>query len=300
MAVRSVALLAVLAAAAAADVPPLPFTRGLLVTDPMMSGDDVLVLQGLLVRSPAVPPYLAPTGQYDPPTAAAVGRFQRASGLLGPGLPTVLGQVDNATARAVLGRLSDDGYADEPGPLPPGVLYKVHVPVHRNRSIETTATLYSANGTALETMVVRTHGQNHPGTDVQLNQFTAAGVTPTGLAEFDLQSPEDDPKSFGPYPVNRFVRGLRGNMAIAGVGGAPTFVSDIRDGLLLHTGEWAGWNTSMPMPNSHGCVHSWPQSIKRVWEILTGDLGVEVRQNTNGRLPYPYRPQGLVSVELVG
>lgn len=27
---------------------------------------------------------------------------------------------------------------------------------------------------------------------------------------FDLNSPEDDPKSFGPYPVNRAVQGLRG------------------------------------------------------------------------------------------
>jgi hypothetical protein len=38
--------------------------------------------------------------------------------------------------------------------------------------------------------------------------------------------------------------------------------------------------------------------IKTVWTTLVG-LGVEVRPNTNGALPYPYKPQGLLSVELV-
>ena len=30
-----------------------------------------------------------------------------------------------------------------------------------------------------------------------------------GLTEFDLNSPEDEPKLFGPYPVNRAVQGLK-------------------------------------------------------------------------------------------
>lgn len=40
-----------------------------------------------------------------------------------------------------------------------------------------------------------------------------------------------------------------------------------------------------------------PASIESVWNILVGKLGVEVRPNTDGALPYPYRPQGLLSVE---
>jgi hypothetical protein len=42
-----------------------------------------------------------------------------------------------------------------------------------------------------------------------------------------------DPVSFGPYPVNRFVQGLEGNMKVV--------ISDIRDGILQHTGEWPNW-----------------------------------------------------------
>jgi len=33
----------------------------------------------------------------------------------------------------------------------------------------------------------------------------------TGLVEIDLNSPEPDPTLYGPWPVNRFVRGLDGN-----------------------------------------------------------------------------------------
>jgi hypothetical protein len=48
------------------------------------------------------------------------------------------------------------------------------------------------------------------------------------------------------------VQGLAGNLAVV-VQNSPTRM--IRDGLLMHTGEWPGWNTSMPMPNSHGCMN---------------------------------------------
>ena len=76
----------------------------------------------------------------------------------------------------------------------------------------------------------------------------------------------------------------------------------------MHTGEWDNWNTSMPMPNSHGCVHGHPgilplklqvilvEDIKLVWKILVS-LGVEIRPNTDGKLPYPYQPQGILSIE---
>jgi L,D-transpeptidase catalytic domain len=140
---------------------------------------------------------------------------------------------------------------------------------------------------------VRTHGQDHPDGSA-LNQLCGDGSTPTGRMSFDLNSPESNPKLFGPFPINRAIIGKQGNAAIRR--GNATFISDFRDGILLHTGEWAGWKPPMPMPNSHGCIHSWPQMIERVWKLLVG-LGVEVRPNTNGKLPYPYKPQGELSVE---
>ena len=120
--------------------------------------------------------------------------------------------------------------------------------------------------------------------------FSSDGNTPTGLMLFDLNSPEDDPKSFGPYPVNRAVQGIMGNSRF--------LVPGIRNGILMHTGEWPGWRPPMDMPNSEGCVHAWPHSIDTIWQLLV-KLGVQVRPNTDGKLPYPYQPQGILSVELV-
>lgn len=44
--------------------------------------------------------------------------------------------------------------------------------------------------------------------------MSLAGNTVTGLVEVDLNSPEPDPASYGPWPVNRFVHGLDGNAGI--------------------------------------------------------------------------------------
>ena len=52
----------------------------------------------------------------------------------------------------------------------------------------------------------------------------------------------------------------------------------------------------MPMPNSEGCVHAYPESVREIWRLLVERAGVEVRNNTDGRLPYPYVPQGLAAV----
>jgi hypothetical protein len=109
-----------------------------------------------------------------------------------------------------------------------------------------------------------------------LNEFSGDGATPTGLTELDLNSPEDDPAAFGPYPVNRAVVGLEGNsrLLITGTSDAP------RNGILVHTGNWTccGWTgPPAPMPNSLGCIHAYPESIKTIWNILTEKLGVKVR-----------------------
>ena len=180
---------------------------------------------------------------------------------------------------------------------------QVFVPVYRNRSIETTATLFDAHGASLFNFTVRTHGIVWGGNNTWpsfnssgwgLNQFGGSGNTPTGLSELDLNSPEDVPREFGPYPVNRATNGLQGNAKIV--------LSQIRDGILIHTGEWgkySPWAPPAPMPNSHGCIHTWPANVYNIWQLLVKQLGVKVRPNTNGKLPYPYKSHGLLSVQLM-
>ena len=120
-----------------------------------------------------------------------------------------------------------------------------------------------------------------------LNQFTHAGMTVTGLTEIDLNTKEGNSTLYGPYPVTRFVKGLKGNAAF--------LVPNIRNGILIHTGMWPNWVPGSQMPNSAGCVHTYPSYVKKIWETAIS-LGVAVRNNTNGKLPYPYKPQGVVSV----
>jgi hypothetical protein len=194
------------------------------------------------------------------------------------------------------------GHDDGAAPESLGYAYKVHIALpSANRSVEAVATLIAANGSALFSFTARLHGaEGYPvpswpswnNSDSGLNEFTGDGATPTGLAEFDLNSPETNASEFGPFPINRAVRGLKGNWAVLSVNNAST----LRSGILLHTGEWPGWAPPSPMPNSLGCIHAWPDSIERVWKMLVA-LGVEVRPNNNGALPYPYKPQGLLSVE---
>lgn len=275
---------------------PRPFSREL---QRGMSGTDVYILQNLLQR---LVPSLPATGFFGDETDSALQVFEASHSL------PLDGVLDSLTACEVLAELSADGYRDDGAPARSlGYLYKIHVPVFSNRSIETVATLLDADNTPLLTFTVRTHGmdstQTVPGAwpyfnnlDPGLNQFSDGGATPTGLSAVDLNTPESNATEFGPYPINRFVVGLRGNARWLMTNDAGTMV---RDGILLHTGNWSevGWAPPASMPNSLGCVHAWPQNIHAVWSILTSALGVQARPNTDGALPYPYKPQGLISVE---
>eukprot|EP01112_Ceratiomyxa_fruticulosa_P007793 TRINITY_DN2027_c0_g1_i2.p1 TRINITY_DN2027_c0_g1~~TRINITY_DN2027_c0_g1_i2.p1 ORF type:complete len:290 (-),score=60.66 TRINITY_DN2027_c0_g1_i2:111-980(-) len=259
---------------------PCPFTRVLSVQKPALNGDDVYIMQNLVKRSvPEIPTNFV----YDSETEACVSKLQSIFGLN----PT--GVFDQNTASKLLANNLADGYKDN-GTIPEGYLYKVHVPVYSNRSIETQATLYWNDGTILHQFTVRTEGQLDNATGVPLNELCNSGSTPTGLMTFDLNSPESDPIEYGPYPINRAVQGLEGNAFIV--------ISNIRDGILLHTGEWPNWTPKDPMPNSHGCIHGFPLDIKYVWQALV-ENGVVVRNNTFGQLPYPYKPQGILSIELL-
>lgn len=77
-------------------------------------------------------------------------------------------------------------------------------------------------------------------------------------------------------------------------------VPGIRDGLLLHTGNWTtadvDWKPTVDMPNSSGCVHGHPEDIERIYTLLTG-LGVVVHENPYSGKNYPYKPQGIAVVE---
>jgi len=213
--------------------------------------------------------------------------------------------LDAQSADLLLQLHSADGYKDSGFTAASmGYLYKIHIPVHYNRSVETMSTLYDANNNVIITFRTRTHGKRNDGTsapcpdfgngDVGLNEFTSSGATVTGLLEIDLNSPEPDPDLYGPWPINRFVRGLEGNSAF--------LQPNIRDGILLHTGNWTtsskAWDSSMDMPNSSGCVHGHPEDVQRIYNELV-KLVVKVNDNTYSGKNYPYKPQGLAVVERI-
>ncbi|EGC30978.1 hypothetical protein DICPUDRAFT_157221 [Dictyostelium purpureum] len=262
---------------------PCPFYRSLSLSSPVLSGGDIYILQNLLTRTKGLE-NLSLSSNFDSDTEMALGKFQSLNNLKSTGV------LDVETANLLLELNSADGYKDN-GQIPPGFLYKVHIPVYKNRSIETTATLYDADLNVLLQFTVRTHGQNNNATGLAQNEFCNSGNTPTGLMTFDLNSPEPDPTDFGPYPINRAVQGIAGNAFI--------IISNIRDGILMHTGEWPDWNPTLPMPNSHGCVHGHPTDIDAVQTILTEKLGIQIRNNTFTAVPYLHQPQGILSIELI-
>jgi len=295
----AILILALVACCLADDDMPPPFTRELYVTSPPMEGNDVVILQELVSRSPYVSP-VDMTGEYDAQTGSAVQKFQE-----GNNISPAKGVFDATTANALLALQSCDNYTDPGTPASQlgNYKYKIYVPVFNNRSWEHTAFLYDANNVMLHQFRVRTHGQDSTAASpwpsysntVGLNMFTSNGNTPTGLAECDLNSPEPNATLYGPFPVNRVINGIDGNAA---------FILDktqpIRSGILLHTGLWpAPWTPYMDMPNSDGCLHAHPKDIETIWQKLVS-IGVEVRDNPFGEIPYPFTPQGVIAIEQVG
>ena len=270
------------------DEMPQPFSRELRLQTPPETGKDVIILQNLLQRHPSTV-YVIVTSQYDVQTAEAVKLFQRDMELPANGVFCM------KTALKVLEHLLDDGFKDD-RKVPAGYSFKLYVPVHKNRNIETVAMLLDQNSNAIFNFTVRAHGRtNEEG--IAINQLSRDGNTPTGLSTFDLNSKEPYPKLFGPYPVLRVVKGLKGNSAIGFE--KETLLSNYRSGILLHTGKWQGWEPSKPMPNSLGCMHCSPDDMKKLVDILVKKLKVKVNENPFGKLPYPYKPQGLIAIEQI-
>eukprot|EP01040_Poterioochromonas_malhamensis_P004707 gene4707-5043_t len=298
--VRFFQLLSLIASLACifASMPP-PFTRELKVTSPYQTGNDVLIAQTLLKRDDAVDKNLVADGIFGSQSATAVMNFQAAVGLKSTGV------LDEVSAQKLLDLHSADGYKDSGFTAESmGYLYKFHIPVHKNRSIETDATLFDAKGNVLLKFRVRTHGHRGDGTtqawpdfgdgDIGLTELASSGNTVTGLVEMDLNSPEPDPDLYGPWPINRIVRGLDGNAAL--------LLPNIRDGILIHTGNWTTstqvWDESKDMPNSSGCIHGHPTDVENIYNILVG-LGVKVNDNTYSGKNYPYKAQGVGVIELI-
>ena len=198
---------------------PAPFYRELYLADPVLTGNDITILQTLLNREKAVGGVLTVNGKFDVETEAASKAFQDANSLKSTGV------IDSSSASLLLTLYEADGYKDSGFTAASmGYLYKFHIPVHTNRSIETYATLYDKDNNKLLTFRARTHGYRDDDTspvwpdfgtgDVGVNQFVDDGNTVTGLIEMDLNTPEPNPTVYGPWPVNRFVRGLDGNAAV--------------------------------------------------------------------------------------
>lgn len=155
---------------------PLPFTRELYVTSPVMTGNDVLIAQTLLQRDTAVSKSFVASGNYAKDSAAATSAFQEAHNL-----PST-GTLDSVSAQLLLDLHSDDGYTDSGFTAASmGYLYKFHIPVHTNRSIETYATLFDKDNNVLLKFKARTHGHRADGTDTPWPDY---GNNDIGLTQF--------------------------------------------------------------------------------------------------------------------
>ncbi len=282
---------------------PLPWTMPLCLDNPQMEGNPVIIAQNLLMNDPSSTAYypksFAVQGTFNAATNQAIQAFQTVHKL------TVNGVLDSATAQALLDCCSDDGIKDDGFTAASlGYLYKISIPVPSNRSVEVTATLFDKDNNFIMTFPVRAHGHRDDNgawpwpdfgstpPDFGLNQFTSNGNTVTGIFEIDLNSPEPNPQLYGPWPVNRIVRGLKGNAA--------WLTPNIRDGMLIHTGNWTTeatgvWTPDSSMPNSSGCLHSHPESVERIYKELLA-LGVVVNENPFSGKDYPFSPQGIAVI----
>merc|ERR1712070_794145 len=143
-----------------------------------------------------------------------------------------IGSIDSITASKLLELHSLDHYVNSGKPAKAynylygnyTYKYKIDIEVYSNRSIESLATLFDAENNQLYQFSVRLHGYRDDDVtydrpdwsyDYGLNEFTTNGATPTGLFEIDLNSPEPSPEEYGPYPINRVVRGVDDQFSLA-------------------------------------------------------------------------------------
>ena len=183
------------------NFPIKPFTSPLSLNN---RSSEVTILQMLLMRYPACYSHYGRnesefiSGIFTLPTLECLVQFMASHHLQKEQYLTP------ETAQKLLDLYMNDKYIDEyvdinnskwimNRSLPSPYKYYVHVPVYGNRSIETICRLFDKVGNLYHEFRCRTHGQE------ELNQLTSDGSTPTGLYTFDLNTPEPDPKEYGPY-----------------------------------------------------------------------------------------------------
>lgn len=238
------------------------------------------------------------TDVYDATTSKAVAQYQIYKALN----VSELSVLDTTTAFSLLQDFYNDNYIDgNIVPIQMGFRFKFYIPVYANRSIETNGILFDENNHVLHVFRARTHGHSHPddvwptwnNEDAGLNSLTSLGATPTGLSTIDFVTPEPPSAAdeFSIYDVFTTVQGIAGNMQT---------LPKIRNGILLHSGQWEkyGWNPTQPMPNSAGCMQAHPDDLQYIGVLLKGH-GVEPHPNQYGKLPYLNSARGLVSVQLL-
>lgn len=169
---------------------PMPFTRELMLSTPEITGNDVLIMCTLLSRDTYVQETssgLACDNLFDQRDYEDVETFQKSQNL------EVSGTLCSITAQRLLDLHSADGYKDSGfSAASMGYLYKLHIPVHKNRTIETTGTLFDAKNNILFTFPIRNHGHREDCSnnacawpdfgngDYGLNEFTTNGNSVTG------------------------------------------------------------------------------------------------------------------------
>lgn len=278
---------------------PLPFERELKVTEPPMQGNDVLIATTLMSRcSSWNQNNIPPSNIYTTNISNQVSKFQTANNLNSNGI------FDPKTANLTLLNYSYDGYKDNNVKASDyNVSYKLYFGVYSDlhRDIQVTGHLYDPNNVLLFEFDARLHGESNPPSSIWpdysnipgLNEFTTNGNTPTGLSYCDLNTPEPNSTLFGPYPVHRVVSGINTDITT----NSQLLLPNIRDGVLMHTGEWPNWNDDDQMPNSSGCIHIHPDDLAIINQIVMSQLGVIANKNPFSGKNYPFKPQCIISIE---
>jgi len=129
------------------------------------------------------------------------------------------------------------------------------------------------------------------------NDLSENGATPSGLMTVDFVVPNIDTGGFGPFPINKAMRGLKGNAAMHFTldGVSRIFHPGVRNGVYFHTGYWKQWTSvTQTMPESHGCVHVHPAGIKHLWDTFTY-YGIKPTDMYHE----PLQERGLISIEVI-
>jgi len=153
---------------------PLPWTRELKLTNPVMTGNDILIASTLMSRCDCWPLDVSPSFAYTFAISSAVKQFQThlhlsPDGIFGP-----------VTANRTLMNFSYDRFDNNQIKASQyNAKYKIFIPVYDDslRNIQTIGHLMDADNKILLSFETRTHGQSNPPTQVWPNYNDSIGVS---------------------------------------------------------------------------------------------------------------------------